>query len=406
MGYIIASDYNRIVQDVTLQQIISGNTALKSTAELSAISEMKSYLSAKYDVDREFTNSQVYNPQVSYSAGDRVYLNAAAYSPSSTYTPGQLALQAGIVYQCTTSVTVSEVFDASKWASLGAQYDIYYANYPYPVFNMSKFYDKGGMVFWNNHTYTCKIATSNIDHQTLIQYQTTNGVPNVNVFPDDLKSGAIYWTDTGLYLVPPGNLLATGSSQTTTQLTTREDEFIKAGVTTGLTVGGTTYAAPLLGQTGSLFGWTYTLERVATGTMEEGVDYVKGENGFQLLQAGDSFQLNERFVFHFLPIANIPVPVPTTGLSASQIIGAYFTKGDNRNQQLVTYCLDIIIYTLYRRIPPSIVPEIRIMAYQTAISWLRNVSKGEDVVADIIKLQPKQGGRIRYGSNIKLQNNY
>jgi hypothetical protein len=406
MGHLIPSDFERLIQDVTLQQIISGNVVLKFHAELAAVEEARSYLRAKYDVDLEFTNSQVYNPQSTYGAGNRIYLDGPAYSAQSLYTPGQLTVKDGIVYQCIVAITVAEAFNVSKWVSLGPRYTIFYAQYPYSVFKLINNYNKGDKTFYKGHIYTCKIPTSSIDHATLIQYETTSNVPYKNVFPDDTKNGVQYWNDDGLYAVPPGNLLTVTPPLTFTIFQAREDMDVIADTSPGFVSGNPTYQAPPIGQPGCLVGWSYSLERVGQGTLQLGVNYNKNYNGFTLIPTGNVPTPNERFVLHFVPIANQPVPAGTTGLNASQIIMTYFTNGDNRNQQMLLYVLDILIYHLYRRIPPAIVPDIRIVAYRSAIEWLKSVSKGNDVIADIEKNQPAAGKRISGGSNIKQINSY
>lgn len=405
MGYLISNDYDRLIQDASLQQIISGNPILQLKAENTAITEFKSYLRAKYDVDKEFTNTQVYNPQATYSAADRVYLDALAYNSGATYTQGQLALQNGKVYQCTTLIAIPEAFNPAHWVLLGNQYDIFYANYPFPVFNLLKNYSIGDKVFWNNHTYTCKIATQLISQDMLIQYSATNQVPFQNVFPDDLKLGSQFWTDNGIFVIPAGNLLTTTPTETVTLFQARDDLYLITGTTPNLVSGTNSYTAPAQGQPGSLIGWNYSIERPGGGTIYPGIDYTKNANGFTLLN-GASFNPGEKFVLHFVPITDEPVPVDTTGLNASQIIMTYFTNGDNRNQQIVSYLLDCVIYNLYSRIPPQIVPENRIFRYQMAIKWLQNVAKGDEIVADIVKLQPPQGSRIRFSSRPKQQNYY
>lgn len=83
----------------------------------------------------------------------------------------------------------------------------------------------------------------------------------------------------------------------------------------------------------------------------------------------------------------------------------YWTLGDNRSQQLVTYLIDITLYHLHSRIAPRNIPELRVKRYDDAIKWLKSASKG-DVTVNIPSLQPKQGGRVRWGGNIKTVNNY
>jgi len=300
MGYLIQFDYERLIQDVTLKQIISTNGKLIPPAELAAITEVRSYLKAKYDVDSEFTDTSLYNHGATYKAANRVYLNAAFYNEKITYALNILTLRQGKVYVCTTAITVAEEFDADHWLLLGDQYDIFYCIYPKEVFELSKLYEKDDQVFWKGKVYICQIASRDINHDESIQYNSTNSFPYPNVFPDDPKNGVKYWGAGTTYTVPAGSL--------------------------------------------------------------------------------------------------IPEDIPEPDI--------YWAKGDNRNQQLILFVLDILIYHLYRRIPPAIVPEIRIFAYQQAIAWLKNVSKGNDIVAEITRNQPPAGNMIRFGSRPKLENFY
>ncbi len=144
-------------------------------------------------------------------------------------------------------------------------------------------------------------------------------------------------------------------------------------------VGADSYNPPAVGEPGSLIGWKFGIERRGTfGTMTEGVDYEfdQVDNEFRLLKPGDKFANNEVFVVHFLPITDQPVPVPSSGLNAYQVIMTYFTKGDNRNQQMVAYMLDIMIYRMYTRIAPKNIPEDRKHNYDIALIWLQNAARG------------------------------
>jgi phage gp36-like protein len=404
MGYLIPSDYNRFIQDVSISQVVSGNAAYQPLAEVAAQAEISSYLRQKYDVAKEFTNTSLYNPQATYSAADRVYLDATAYNAAATYVQGQLTLQGGKIYQCTTTISVPEAFNVLHWVLLGNQFDIFYGNYPYPVFNLYGQYKVGDHISWNNHSYTCKIASIQFDHETVIQLVNTNNIPFRNVFPDDVVNGPANWTDNGLFVIPAGNLLTTTPSQTITLFQARDDLNLITGTTPNLIAGASTYTAPAQGQPGSLVGWHYGIERPGAGTLTAGTDYTKNANGFTLLN-GIVFNPGEKFVIHFVPITDEPVPVDTTGLNAFQIIMTYFTKGDNRNQQMLMYMVDIVLYHLYSRIAPKSIPELRVDRYNAAIIWLQRAAKG-DITADLTVIQPKAGARFRSGSNVKQINSY
>lgn len=82
-----------------------------------------------------------------------------------------------------------------------------------------------------------------------------------------------------------------------------------------------------------------------------------------------------------------------------------WTKGDNRDQQMVTYMIDITLFHVHSRLAPRNVPQLRIDRYTHAIQWLQMAGQGA-ITASLPLLQPSQGNRIRYGGNIKNQNSY
>ena len=55
----------------------------------------------------------------------------------------------------------------------------------------------------------------------------------------------------------------------------------------------------------------------------------------------------------------------------------FFTKGDNRNQLIKMYAIDISLYDLHSRICPRNIPEIRFIRYQEAMNWLKMVKNSE-----------------------------
>lgn len=89
-----------------------------------------------------------------------------------------------------------------------------------------------------------------------------------------------------------------------------------------------------------------------------------------------------------------------------------WTQGDNRNQQIVMYLLDITLYHLHSRINPRNVPDLRKERYDGnnatqnggAIAWLKRVASG-DITADLPQILPQQGMSIRYGSAVTKQIN-
>jgi hypothetical protein len=104
--------------------------------------------------------------------------------------------------------------------------------------------------------------------------------------------------------------------------------------------------------------------------------------------------------------------------SAYTVSGTYpdnttkWQQGDNRNQQIVMYLLDITLYHLHSRINPRNVPDLRKERYDGnsptqsggAIAFLKRVASG-DVTADLPQILPQQGMSIRYGSAVAKQTN-
>lgn len=200
MAYLIPSDYLRIIQDANLQQIITSNAVIQGGAELAAQAEAISYLRQKYDVSIEFSNTSKWNKTSPYSAGNRVYLDAFAYVPASTYHIDDLVLYLGKVYECI--ATTTGTFDMTAWNLLGTQYDLYYALNPYPLFDLTKLYDKGDFVFWAGNIYQCLVATPLLAHEDGIQYYLSQNIPYTNVFPNDPSVGPKNWEFIENYIIP------------------------------------------------------------------------------------------------------------------------------------------------------------------------------------------------------------
>lgn len=118
-----------------------------------------------------------------------------------------------------------------------------------------------------------------------------------------------------------------------------------------------------------------------------------------------------------LPLPNVAPDDPIAGKAHwgigvnYQVVGelptdtAFFTAADQRDAQMVMYCCDIVLYHLHARIAPRNIPELRVKRYDEAIAWLQMCAKG-DVTPNLPKIQPTQGKRIRWGSDIRQINSY
>jgi hypothetical protein len=97
----------------------------------------------------------------------------------------------------------------------------------------------------------------------------------------------------------------------------------------------------------------------------------------------------------------------TPGTDINKWLPTTWVKGDNRSQQLVAFLVDIVLYKIHMRIAPNNIPQLRKDNYTYCLDWLMQAGgQNNAITANIPLLQPKQGARIRWGSNPKNYNNY
>jgi len=224
MGYMILNDYKSFIQPQFFQQLVQGDDEKRITEERTAISWALSRLQQKYDMNAEFTDTSVWSFTSAYGARSRVYLDADLYVPANAYVVNDLTLYQGNVYICNNNTTGA--FVANDWQLLGAQYAMFYANYPAdctlqgklnpptltkpnaPVFNYLNIYTKGDVVWWKGNTYVAAQDTLLITHNDLINFFTYAAVPYLNVFPDDVQNNVNqkFWKDETVYVVTAGTL--------------------------------------------------------------------------------------------------------------------------------------------------------------------------------------------------------
>lgn len=94
---------------------------------------------------------------------------------------------------------------------------------------------------------------------------------------------------------------------------------------------------------------------------------------------------------------------PDTDISAWQPVS--WLSGDNRNPKIIECYIDITLYKLHKGIAPRNIPDLRVKAYDDAISNLDKYADGRITLA-VTKLQPIHGNKIRYNGNIKNNNSY
>ena len=197
MGYLRYHDYLQQIQDKQLKALITNNQAIRTLTERIAQAEITSYLVQKFDTVNEFTDTNNYSYTAVQNANQLVELNFPAYDPTATYALNTLTTNTvGLVsqcYICTTAIGTPESFNPAHWLLLGNLYDLFYLQYPYPLFNQKNYYNKGDNVFWKGKCYTCQIQTQVETHEEVLQHGSYSNQSFYNVFPDDIQNGLQYW---------------------------------------------------------------------------------------------------------------------------------------------------------------------------------------------------------------------
>lgn len=85
---------------------------------------------------------------------------------------------------------------------------------------------------------------------------------------------------------------------------------------------------------------------------------------------------------------------------------ALWVQDDPRSRQVVKCVVDITLYYVHDRIAPRNIPDLRVKNYDDSIAKLKGFAEGKTTNVKMALIQPKQGGRIRWGGNIKNNNTY
>lgn len=102
-------------------------------------------------------------------------------------------------------------------------------------------------------------------------------------------------------------------------------------------------------------------------------------------------------------VANNTNVLPTSDFKKWEPVS--WLAGDNRSAQMVQYMIDVCLYHIHSRIAPRNIPQLRVDRRDEAVKWLKMAGDGS-ITASLPIKQPKQGGRIRYGGNVKNANSY
>ena len=162
MRFLRTTDYYRLIQPKELTTLLQtavtagyDGTQLLIDSENAAIEEIRGYLSARYDLNRLFSDTPIYDPTATYFAQSRVQYHEVAYNATATYAVGYRVSFNNNIYQCSIAVTVAEAFNPTKWTFVCLDYAIFSAILPFAEFKEFLDYPKTTSVwFSDNYTYT------------------------------------------------------------------------------------------------------------------------------------------------------------------------------------------------------------------------------------------------------------
>lgn len=83
-----------------------------------------------------------------------------------------------------------------------------------------------------------------------------------------------------------------------------------------------------------------------------------------------------------------------------------WTRADNRNQQILSIVLKIMVFELHSFVSKRNTPELRILARDDAYQMLQNISSGKDMTADIPTYEDKKKGQSFVGGNSQRKQNW
>ena len=402
-NYLIPSDYIRIINDPTLMQVISGNNYLTKLAEKTAIEEICSYLIQKYDTSREFTDCIPFNPGASYKANNRIFLNGPSYDPTLTYPINALCLQNGI-YMPNGIVAYPNGLSTTLYRQ-----DLWLTCNTTPGFNSGQNeYVDSSLIGWVYNVI--RIGTGPLQVGVDIQFLSYGGWQFINGYI--IQPGDRYDIQfTPLVQSSQSNILpATGLIYMSNTAITIPETFNPAHWT-------------LLGFQYEMFYVTLPYPEFDISTYYPLNTKVWYKDTIYTCLV-ESVILDHETAIQFQSVNSLPYPNvfpddPVQGLINWSNNGLYtvlgsnllnpviWTRGDNRSQQMVELMMDMVIYKLYKKMGTKSIPEDRIDAFSMAIGKLKEWAKGDFTTPfKLIALQPPQGGRVRYGGQVKSINNY
>jgi len=156
--FLLDSDYILQIQDDNLLQIIESDQAIKLKAELTAETEIISYLEQRYDKEKIFLSSQLFVFANTYMGKNLVEYSEPAYSAATTYVTDDRVSQDKKIYKSIAGNS-PEAFDILKWTLITENKSLYFATLPEPEFSLLVTYLAGEKVWYKDSVYTATVDT-------------------------------------------------------------------------------------------------------------------------------------------------------------------------------------------------------------------------------------------------------
>jgi len=342
MSFLRSRDYLPQIQTTILNQLTKGDPLVQADAEENAQEEISSYLRQRFDLNTAFASTVVFDPTAAYNAGQLVELNYPA------------------------------------WANQN--------------------YKAGALVsYTDGNAYLCINNTVSDDLPTSTNYWALLGInfglyyirfpyPQFDVNSGNYSTGSIVYWKNNIYqcLIPSSgfshsSLIQYEAQQKVPLLNIFPDDPVNGPTYWGV---GTPYSvATLLPQqnTSNTISWSNAT------TYQTGMLASYNNQLWQSLTNANTNNIPGTDILNWQPVQ--------------------WAQGDNRDRSLVKNMVDIALYTLHSNIAPQNIPALRQRRYEKALEWCMSVAKGE-ITPNLPLLQPTQGGRIRIGGNIKLENSW
>lgn len=177
-------DYLRVIQSDNLAQIIESNQQTKLDVEQSAQSEMIGYLTQRYITSQIFTDTKVFDINVTYKAKQLVEWTAPTFSATTVYLSDVFVVYNGYIYQSIAG-SAAHAFLPSEWTLICEDKALFYANVPHPEYSNTTTYNVGNIIYYNDKIYICLVSCVGILPTNTQFWQFTTDYTFNGSYPND-----------------------------------------------------------------------------------------------------------------------------------------------------------------------------------------------------------------------------